>query len=399
MKRIDITNLDKKQQADAVNEVQVLSCLKHPYIVRYHESFLENGELAIVMDYAEGGDLARRIRCHHVKRQLFPESQILRWFTQVVLGLKYLHKKQIVHRDLKPQNIFLTKQDDLRLGDFGISKISGESSLKEEKTIGTPHYFSPEICGEKLYSFASDMWALGCILYEMVALQVPFDAQNILGLVFKITGGPPPALPQLFSTDLRQLCDQLLGHDYDRRPSAAEILKRPLIQAEVLKMLSDAPTKMEESFSSTLCHSGNILSTPSASKRSPSAPIRLAAGRNVFSQSGSNVLTSSTGALKPAWPDFPQLRPQGPSIPKGKENFNLGYMTAKFPCESPGWICDGASPLRGRAGGASPLRGRSASRLGGTRARSRRRPTIQCIGPLDDRKDDSSYLVSQDFGI
>merc|ERR1719456_1832319 len=108
---IDITKLDKEQQGDAVNEVKVLSSLKHPYIVRYHESFVENGTLSIVMDFAEG--------------------QILRWFTQIGLGLKYLHNRHILHRDLKPQNIFLTKQDDLRLGDFGIAKVLDRNSLKE----------------------------------------------------------------------------------------------------------------------------------------------------------------------------------------------------------------------------------------------------------------------------
>merc|ERR1719456_2113979 len=104
---IDITKLDKEQQGDAVNEVKVLSSLKHPYIVRYHESFLENGTLSIVMDYAEGGDLSKRISRHRSQRDLFAEGQIIRWFTQIALGLKYLHKRHILHRDLKPQNIFL----------------------------------------------------------------------------------------------------------------------------------------------------------------------------------------------------------------------------------------------------------------------------------------------------
>jgi len=241
MKMIDITKLGKEQQDDAVNEVKVLSSLKHPYIVRYHESFVENGTLAIVMDYAEGGDLAKRIKCHREKRELFAEGQVMRWFTQIALGLKYLHNRHILHRDLKPQNIFLTKQDDLRLGDFGISKVLGSSSLKEETTMGTPYYFSPEICREKLYSFASDIWALGCILYELAALHVPFEAHNIPCLIRKITAGRPPVMPPVFSASLRQLCHQLLLQDYNRRPSAADILQNPMIQAEMRQMLQAYP--------------------------------------------------------------------------------------------------------------------------------------------------------------
>lgn len=241
MKSIDITKLDKVQQADAANEVKVLSSLKHPYIVRYHESFVEKGTLIIVMDYAEGGDLSKLIANHRRKQQLFTEPQILRWFTQIALGLKYLHKKHIIHRDLKPQNIFLTKDNDLRLGDFGISTVLGRGPVKEHCTIGTPYYMSPEICQDKLYSYASDMWAFGCILFEMAALRVPFEAANIPALIWKITNSRLPALPTNFSQELRDLCQKLLSREAGQRPSASQVVRSQLLQAEIRRMLPDPP--------------------------------------------------------------------------------------------------------------------------------------------------------------
>jgi len=324
MKTIDITKLDREQQEDAINEVRVLSSLKHPYIVRYHESFIDNGRLAIVMDYAEGGDLANRISRQRNKNELFAEGQLIRWFTQILLGLKYLHARHILHRDLKPHNIFLTKQNDSRLGDFGISKVLGSKDnmedFKDESHMGTPYYFSPEICTDKLYSFASDTWALGCVLYEMAALRVPFEAQNIKNLTKKITRDPAPVLPSAFSEELRQICQALLDRDYSKRPSVAEVARRPMIQSEVRVMLLDSPEYTPPSSAQSFSEHRQISSAPTISdfgrrqsdveakpfihadkRRSPSAPGRQSA----LSRVGSNALISSTGAVKPAWPERP----------------------------------------------------------------------------------------------
>merc|ERR1719160_2158342 len=232
MKIIDMSSMDRKQRRDAINEVRVLSCLKHPYIVSYRESFSENSTLAIVMDYADGGDLYQRIGRTRKAGQSIPERQIVRWFTEASLAMKYMHDKHVLHRDLKSQNLFLTSSDRLRIGDFGISKVLENTAAFVRTTIGTPYYLSPEICQEKPYSFSSDVWALGCILYEMAALRVPFDAQNIQGLVQKITRGPTPVIPASYSPDMRQLCGDLLHRDLNMRPTTADIVQKPIVQAE-----------------------------------------------------------------------------------------------------------------------------------------------------------------------
>jgi NIMA (never in mitosis gene a)-related kinase len=243
MKVIDMSRMDGKQRKDAINEVKVLSSLKHPYIVSYRESYTENRNLNIVMDYADGGDLHQRITRTRHAGKTFPEEKMLRWFTEATLALKYLHDRHVLHRDLKSQNLFLTSQDRLRIGDFGISKVLESTAAFARTTIGTPYYLSPEICMEKPYSFSSDIWALGCILYELAALRVPFDAQNLQALVQKITRGPTPQLPANCSAELRQLCGDLLHRDQSSRPNACEILQRQIIQSEIRRMLREEQNK------------------------------------------------------------------------------------------------------------------------------------------------------------
>jgi len=202
------------------------------------------GSLAIVMDYAEGGDLHQRIQLTRRAGKCFQEEKVLRWFTEATLALKYLHDRHILHRDLKTSNLFLTAQDRLRVGDFGISKVLESTVAFARTTIGTPYYLSPEICMERPYSFSSDIWALGCVLYELTALRVPFDAQNLQALVQKITRGAAPSIPSTYSAELRQLGGDLLHRDQSQRPSAPEILQRPFIQQEIRHMLREEQAKV-----------------------------------------------------------------------------------------------------------------------------------------------------------
>jgi len=292
MKTIDMSLMDDKQRKDAQNEVKVLSCLKHPYIVSYRESFTKNGLLAIVMDYADGGDLYQRVTRTRKIGQLLPERQILRWFTEAALALKYMHDKHVLHRDLKSQNLFLTASDRLRVGDFGISKVL-ESTLAFAKTaIGTPYYLSPEICQERPYSYASDIWALGCVLHEMAALRVPFDAQTIQALVQKITRGPIPQLPPSYSQELRQLCGDLLHRDQSQRPNATEIIQKRYVQGEIRKMLLEERAKVaaaQVSSSPTPAHAGVASSTNVGLVRKPSSYRTSCSPARVYPQSSGAV--------------------------------------------------------------------------------------------------------------
>eukprot|EP00929_Paragymnodinium_shiwhaense_P024327 TRINITY_DN15003_c0_g1_i1.p1 TRINITY_DN15003_c0_g1~~TRINITY_DN15003_c0_g1_i1.p1 ORF type:complete len:525 (-),score=114.26 TRINITY_DN15003_c0_g1_i1:390-1964(-) len=272
MKSVDLGKLKQGERDEAVREVTVLASLKHPYIVRYHESFLDKHVLAIVMDYADGGDLAKRIQKTRTAGQKFAESQVFRWVAQITLALKYLHGRNILHRDLKPQNLFLTKKEQLRIGDFGISKVLDNQQVKSKESmiVGTPYYISPEICTEGLYSFASDVWALGCIFFELMTLRVPFDAHTPQDLMAKICRPHPPMLPETFTAEVRKMGADLLARDHKRRPDTAAILQYRLVTTEMSRMLEEEehsePNSRANSRPSSSC--GPVLGGRSGSKGS-----------------------------------------------------------------------------------------------------------------------------------
>lgn len=233
IKAVDLLSLKPKLREDAHLEPEIMKRLKHPYIVRYRESFLEKGMLAIVMDYAGGGDLLQHVEAARQQEVMLPDHQVRTWFVQALLGMQYMHKLSVIHRDLKNENLFLENSDHLRIGDFGLARVlsSPGGALKEEQIVGTPYYWSPEICLNGIYSTASDMWALGCVLYELLSLGVPFDAVDLSSLLVKVSGpAEAPRLPKTCSRCLSDLCASLLIKDFTERPSVQAVLEQPIVQ-------------------------------------------------------------------------------------------------------------------------------------------------------------------------
>uniref|UniRef100_A0A671EA40 non-specific serine/threonine protein kinase n=1 Tax=Rhinolophus ferrumequinum TaxID=59479 RepID=A0A671EA40_RHIFE len=244
IKEINISKMSNKEREESRREVAVLANMKHPNIVQYRESFEENGSLYIVMDYCEGGDLFKRINAQ--KGILFQEDQILDWFVQICLALKHVHDRKILHRDIKSQNIFLTKNGTVQLGDFGIARVLNSTVELARTCIGTPYYLSPEICENKPYNNKSDIWALGCVLYEMCTLKHAFEAGNMKNLVLKIISGSFPPVSLHYSYDLRSLLSQLFKRNPRDRPSVNSILEKGFIAKRIEKFLS--PQLIAEEF-------------------------------------------------------------------------------------------------------------------------------------------------------
>ncbi|XP_027227499.2 uncharacterized protein [Penaeus vannamei] len=236
VKEIKISHMTPKELQEARREVEVLSSLSHIYITQFRYSSEANGKLYIAMDYCGGGDLHTLI----TKRNgvLFPEDRILDWFVQLCLAVKYIHDRRILHRDIKSQNIFLTDEGRVRLGDFGIAKVMNSTSDLARTCIGTPYYLSPEMCENKPYNNKSDIWALGCVLYEMTTLKHAFEASNMKALILKIIKGVYQPIPPRYSRDLRMLHTQIFQREPQARPSISVILRKHFILKRVPRFIS-----------------------------------------------------------------------------------------------------------------------------------------------------------------
>ena len=239
LKQIVMEAYSDDERALAEQEVEVLRTLDHPGIVRYYEHFVADDSLCVVMAYCEGGDLARVIKQRADRGDFFSEGEILDWFVQIVMALHHIHTKRILHRDLKTQNIFISK-NLVKLGDFGIAKVMEGSMTAASTVIGTPYYMSPEVCQSQRYSYKSDVWALGCILYEMCALQQAWSGSNLLGLVYKIVQETYPPVPDRYSAELKRLVGQLLSKEPDGRPELRQILQQSFIRTRMQHFVSNA---------------------------------------------------------------------------------------------------------------------------------------------------------------
>uniref|UniRef100_A0A8D2IP51 Serine/threonine-protein kinase Nek11 n=1 Tax=Urocitellus parryii TaxID=9999 RepID=A0A8D2IP51_UROPR len=235
LKEISVGELNPNETVQANLEAQLLSKLDHPAIVKFHASFVEQDNFCIITEYCEGRDLDYKIQEYKGSGKIFSENQIREWFIQLLLGVDYMHERRILHRDLKSKNIFL-KNNLLKIGDFGVSRLLMGSCDLATTLTGTPHYMSPEALKHQGYDTKSDIWSLACILYEMCCMDHAFTGSNFLSIVLKIVEGDTPSLPERYPRELNTIMESMLNKNPSLRPSALEILKNPYI-AEQLQHL------------------------------------------------------------------------------------------------------------------------------------------------------------------
>ena len=242
IKQIILDEMDNEERQDTLNEVIILKRLDHSNIIKFKDVFTKtkpNNTLNIVTEYADDGDLNKKILKLKERKSPFTEKQIIDYLTQICLALNHIHKKKIIHRDLKSGNVFLTKSGLIKLGDFGIAKGFKNTWEKAKTKVGTPYYLSPEIINSKPYDLKSDIWALGVLLYEMMTFKMPFNANSLPSLSLKIIKGYYQPPPSSYSKDLIDLVKRCLNLDPKKRPTAESILKLPFIKKRIFGFLDE----------------------------------------------------------------------------------------------------------------------------------------------------------------
>eukprot|EP00111_Clytia_hemisphaerica_P019457 TCONS_00057400-protein len=235
LKKIHIGDLEPNETISAVSEARLLSKLDHPGVVRFHDSFIDREFFCIITEFCEGGDLDVKLHSWKKSGKSVDRTLVLTWFVQLIVAVQYIHQRRILHRDLKTRNIFL-KNNIVKIGDFGISRILEGSTDIATTFTGTPYFMAPEILKHEGYNSKSDIWSLGVILYETCTLKKAFQGNNLMAVMKNIVHGDIPKLPSKFNADLHLIYESMLCRDSAKRSSATEILKKPYIMQYLEKL-------------------------------------------------------------------------------------------------------------------------------------------------------------------
>ena len=233
LKKVKLKNLSEKEKQNALNEIRILASIKSDHIITYKEAFIEEKEkiLCLVTEFANKGDLFQKITYFKQMQKSFEEKDIWNIFIQILQGLKCLHDHNILHRDLKSANIFLFNNNLAKIGDLNVSKVT-KNGIGHTQT-GTPYYASPEVWNDESYTNKSDIWSLGCVLYEMICLTPPFKAESMDGLYHKIIKGKYNKIPEKYSKELNEILKLLFNVNPKERPSCDELLKNSIIKNKI----------------------------------------------------------------------------------------------------------------------------------------------------------------------
>ena len=309
LKKVNLANLSQKEKENSLNEVRILASVKSTFVIAYKEAFIDESDqsLCIVMEYADKGDLYQKITQFKKMGCLIDEVDIWRIFIQMTKGLKALHDLKILHRDLKSANIFLFSDGSAKIGDLNVSKVAYKG-LGYTQT-GTPYYASPEVWRDEPYDMKSDIWSLGCVTYEMLALHPPFRAENMEKLYNKVIQCQYGKISERYSDDIKEIIKLLLKVKTKDRPTCSQILKHPLVKKRLEFFQAQAGNDnididdMEEGVllrtiripSNLLCLSDKL---PEANYENPFKQRKLEFNRNKINTKGNTFPNSNLPDIK-----------------------------------------------------------------------------------------------------
>ena len=231
MKKINIKKFNNKEKNCLISEIIVQKYHSCDYIIKFHDVHYQENYVYIISEYAQEGTLNDYIKNISNKNSFITNNNICKWCTQIAEGLRYLHDNNIIHRDLKTENIFLDKDYNIKIGDLGIIKILDGSKFAKT-SIGTPYYMSPELYEGSNYNCKTDIWSLGCILYELITLKKPFLGKNIVQLSNNIRYKPyNKNFIHAYKEQYVRILDQLLEKDYQKRATVNVIFNSNFIKS------------------------------------------------------------------------------------------------------------------------------------------------------------------------
>lgn len=205
-------------------EVVIMKLIEHESVMRLYDVWENRGELYLVLEYIEGGELFDYL----VKRGRLSEEEAVHYFRQMIAGVGYCHAFNICHRDLKPENLLLDRNRNIKIADFGMAALQPSGRLLET-SCGSPHYASPEIVAGKTYQGGpSDIWSCGIILFALLTGHLPFDDENIRKLLLKVKSGRFTMSSDL-SPEAKDLIWRMLDIDPVRRITINQIMRHDLL--------------------------------------------------------------------------------------------------------------------------------------------------------------------------
>jgi serine/threonine protein kinase len=236
IKKVEKSRLNSKTTNAVRGEVALLRTLDHKCILRIFDCVETDENLCLVLEFMENGSLASVLD----KFGPLPEVLVISYLHQILIGLQYLHEHGVLHRDIKAANILINKDGDIKVADFGVAEQINKDASARYSVVGTPYWMAPEVIEMHAPTAASDIWAVGATIIEMLSSKPPYFDMSPISAIFRIVQDPHPPIPANLSENMSNIIMQCFTRDSTKRPTAAQLLKHPIFLSTEVKNISYA---------------------------------------------------------------------------------------------------------------------------------------------------------------